>query len=503
MYLFQAALWSIFRIFVAYIIALLFGIVYGVAAATHPRREQIMIPLLDVLQSVPILGFFPVAVSLLVLLFRGQRIGLELAAIFLIFTSQAWNIAFGVYETVKTFPQDILEMARSFGMRFPLLVKRIYLPALVPTLLYNSGISIAAGWYFLMASEIITLGNVEIRLPGLGRAVIEYVSAGNLVGALGAVGVIVGISWCTQWFLFRPLLEWSELFQFGAVGSAPKEPALVTFLRNAVRWERLSRLVDRVLSFGEGIRKKGKLLAFLRFGVYALSLSALAYFLFWFLQPPYSPRLFEIPESLFLTTLRVGIAVFLSLLLSFLLVVGVVRAEDKVSRAKNLYALAAALGSIPAVIFYPLVTHALGQRYMGVAAILLLLTGSFWYTLFNMLKGALMVPPTLLEMAKSFRVGGFLYYRTILLPAMLPSLLTGAITAWGGAWNASMVAEEVNFGKEVFSLRGIGSLLLAATSEPRELLRIVFVMTVWIVVMNFLFWKRWYTWAAQKYSFSE
>ncbi len=503
MYLFGAALWSTLRIFLAYALSLLFGIVYGISAATSPQRERVMIPLLDVLQSVPILGFFPVAVSVLVFLFRGQRVGLELAAIFLVFTSQAWNIAFGVYETVKTFPRDILEMAHAFRMSPPFLVKRIYLPALVPTLLYNSGISIAAGWYFLMASEIITLGSVEVRLPGLGRAVMEYVASGNVTGTLGAIGVIVGISWCTQWFLFRPLLEWSDLFQFGAVGSAPEEPALVAFLRNTVRWERLSRWIDRVLSLGERVRRKEKLLAFLRLAMYFLALFALAYFLLWFLRPPYSPRLRDIPQSLLFTTLRVGLAVLCSILLSFLFVVSVMRSKEKMGKAKNLYTLAATLGSIPAVVFYPLITHALGQRYMGVAAILLLLTGSFWYTLFNMLKGALMVPSTMLEMARSFHIEKFLYYRAILLPAMLPSLLTGAITAWGGAWNASMVAEEVNFGREVFTLRGIGSLLLSATSEPRELLWIVFAMTAWIVVINLLFWKRWYSWAAEKYSFSE
>jgi NitT/TauT family transport system permease protein len=180
--LLSAALWSTFRVFVAYIFSLLFGIAYGILAATSPQRERLMVPLLDVLQSVPILGFFPIAVSVLVFLFRGQRIGLELAAVFLIFTSQVWNIAFGVYETVKTFPQDILEMARSFGMSSAFVVKRLYLPALVPTVLYNSGVSIAVGWYFLMASEIITLGNVEVRLPGLGTAMMRYVASGNLPG---------------------------------------------------------------------------------------------------------------------------------------------------------------------------------------------------------------------------------------------------------------------------------------------------------------------------------
>jgi NitT/TauT family transport system permease protein len=500
MYLLSAAFWSVIRIFIAYFISLLFGILYGVLAAMNPRRERWMIPLLDVLQSVPILGFFPIAVSLLVFVFRGQRIGLELAAIFLIFTSQVWNIAFGVYETVKTFPRDIAEMATSFGMNPNFLVKRIYIPALIPTIIYNSGVSLAVGWYFLMASEIITLGNVEIRLPGLGTAMMGYVSQGNLVGTLSTVSTIVFINWCTQWFLFRPLIEWSDLFKFGAVGNAPEEPGIVAFLRNNIRWEKLSRQLDRIIAWGESIRKHQQFFSFLRYAFYVALLGLSAYFLYWLARPPYSPRLIQIPESLIVTTFRVIIAVGLSILLSFPFVIKAIRTSGAV---KNIYTLAATMGSVPAVIFYPLIVRSIGREYMGTAAILLLLTGSLWYTLFNMLKGALMIPSTIIEMASNFGVRGFLYYRTILIPAMLPSLITGAITAWGGAWNASMVAEEVNFGREVFSIPGIGSLLLSSTNQPRELLWVVLSMTLWIVIINTLFWKRWYKHAAEKYNFSE
>ncbi|MGC8777726.1 MAG: ABC transporter permease subunit, partial [Candidatus Caldatribacteriaceae bacterium] len=489
MYLLSAAFWSVIRIFIAYFVSLLFGIIYGVLAAMNPRRERWMIPLLDVLQSVPILGFFPIAVSILVFLFRGQRIGLELAAIFLIFTSQVWNIAFGVYETVKTFPRDISEMARSFGIDSTFLVKRIYVPSLIPTIIYNSGVSLAVGWYFLMASEIITLGNVEIRLPGLGTAMMGYVAQGNLTGMLATVGTIAFINWCTQWFLFRPLIEWSDLFKFGAVGSAPEEPGLVTFLRNNIRWENFSHHLDRILSWGEALRKHQKFLSSLRHVFYIALLGLSAYFLYWLLKPPYSPRLVEIPGSLITTTFRVIIAVGLSIVLSFPFVIRAIRYSNTV---KNIYTLAATMGSVPAVIFYPLIVRSIGREYMGIAAVLLLLTGSLWYTLFNMLKGALMIPSTIVEMASNFGIRGFLYYRTILIPAMLPSLITGTITAWGGAWNASMVAEEVNFGKEVFSIHGIGSLLLSATAHPKELLWVVLAMILWIVFINTFFWKRWY-----------
>ena len=255
MFLLSAAFWSTMRVFIAYCISLLIGILYGIFSATNLHRERWMLPLLDILQSVPILGFFPVAVTILVVLFHGQRIGLELAAIFLIVTSQLWNIAFGVYETIKTFPKDLLEMTQSFGMNVTFTVEHIYLPALVPTIIYNSGVSIAVGWYFLMASEIITLGNVEVQLPGLGTAMMAYVSQGNLLGTFGVIGMIVLVNFITQWFIFRPLIEWSDLFKFGAVGSAPEEPRLVTILRNSIPWQKISEWINRLIQLGRRFQK--------------------------------------------------------------------------------------------------------------------------------------------------------------------------------------------------------------------------------------------------------
>ncbi len=500
MFLLSATFWSIMRVFIAYCISLLIGILYGIFSATNLHRERWMLPLLDILQSVPILGFFPVAVTILVVLFHGQRIGLELAAIFLIVTSQLWNIAFGVYETIKTFPKDLLEMTQSFGMNVTFTVEHIYLPALVPTIIYNSGVSIAVGWYFLMASEIITLGNVEVQLPGLGTAMMAYVSQGNLLGTFGVIGMIVLVNFITQWFIFRPLIEWSDLFKFGAVGSAPEEPRLVTILRNSIPWQKISEWINRLIQLGRRFQKSP---VFSRVSHY-LTFSALAglfgYFLYWMLKPPYPDIIREIPKSLFFTTLRVVGAVFLSVILSFPFVV---KATQTPRNVKNIYLTAAILGSIPAVIFYPLIVRGLGRENMELAAIILLLTGSFWYTLFNMLKGALMLPTTLVEMAHIFDIRGWWYYKTILIPSMLPSLITGAITAWGGAWNTSMVAEKVTFGQESFSLPGIGSLLIAATAQTKHLLWVVLVMTLWIALINTFFWKKWYRYTSEKYNFTE
>ncbi len=500
MFLLSAAFWSIVRVFIAYCLSLLFGILYGILSATEPRRERWMIPFLDVLQSVPILGFFPIAVTILVVIFRGQRIGLELAAIFLIITSQLWNIAFGVYETIKTFPKDLLEMTRSFGMNTTFIIEHIYLPALVPTIIYNSGVSIAVGWYFLMASEIITLGNVEVRLPGLGTAMMGYVTQGNLFGTLSVIGIIVLVNFITQWFIFRPLIEWSDLFKFGAVGSAPEEPKLVTILRNGIPWHQVSGWINRMVQWGGRFQKSPVFLRILNYLISIVFASLFGYFLYWMMKPPYPHIVGEIPKSLFITSFRVIGAVFLSVVLSFPFVV---KATKTASNVKNIYVFAAILGSIPAVIFYPLIVRGLGREHMELAAIILLLTGSFWYTLFNMLKGALMLPTTLVEMAHIFGIHGWVYYKTILIPAMLPSLITGAITAWGGAWNTSMVAEKVTFGQESFSIPGIGSLLLASTAHAKDLLWVVLIMTLWIVVVNTFFWKKWYRYSSEKYTFTE
>jgi NitT/TauT family transport system permease protein len=484
---------------VAYLLSLVFGVFYGVSANSGPRREKVLIAVLDVLQSVPILGFFPIAVAFFVAIFGGQRIGMELAAIFLIFTSQAWNIAFGVYETIKTLPKDLNEVSKAFNFGPSFTIKRIYLPAMIPTIVFNSGVSMANGWYFLMASEIISLGNQQVKLPGLGSSMMTYLAQGNILGVSASIGTIVLINALLQFLIFRPLVRWSELFQYNATGSAPEWPGVVDVLSGLGRALHIDNFLVNLVSVGN--RSLSKVTKYILYVVAGGGAAALAYMFYWLFSPPYPwDILSQIPAALTVTAMRVVAAVVLSVLLALPFVIRSVR---NVQTAQNIYSIASILGSIPAVIFYPPIVALGGRSYMEPLSILLLLTGSFWYALFNMSKGAMLLPGTLTEMAQVFGVKGRLYYRNILIPAILPPLITGALTAWGGAWNASIVAEHVEFGNQVFSIPGIGSLLTQATSNTKALILTVLCMTALIVFVNMVFWRPWYSRSAEKYNLTE
>ncbi|WP_018962629.1 ABC transporter permease subunit [Coprothermobacter platensis] len=499
MQLISAACWSTYRIFVAYILSLAFGIFYGVSANVSPKREKFMIALLDVLQSVPILGFFPVAIAFFAAVFQGQRIGLELAAIFLIFTSQAWNIAFGVYETIKTLPREFGEVSKAFNFGPDFTVRRVYLPAMIPTIVFNSGVSMANGWYFLMASEIISLGNKQVKLPGLGSTMMSYLAQGNIWGVIASIGTIVLINALLQIFIFRPLVRWSELFQYNATGSAPEWPTVVDVLSGLGRALRIDTFLVSLVSLGN--RAYGKVAKYVIYGIGTIVAAAVGYLLYWLFTPPYPwDILVQIPTALTVTAMRVIAAVVISVLLALPFVIRSVR---NVQTAQNIYSLASILGSIPAVIFYPPIVALGGRSYMELLSILLLLTGSFWYALFNMSKGAMLLPGVLTEMSQVFNIKGWLYYKNVLIPAILPPLITGALTAWGGAWNASIVAEHVQFGDQVYSIPGIGSLLTEATSNTKALVLTVLCMTVLIVLVNMLFWRPWYSRSAEKYNITE
>ncbi|NPV88212.1 ABC transporter permease subunit [Coprothermobacteraceae bacterium] len=499
MQLVTAAFYSTYRVLAAYMLSLAFGIVYGVAAARGPRREKIMLAVLDVLQSVPILGFFPVAVTMFVALFRGARAGYELAAIFLIFTSQSWNIAFGVYETIKTLPKDLKELSLAFNFTPGFAIQRIYLPAMVPTIVFNSGVSMANGWYFLMASEIISLGNRDVRLPGLGTTMMNYLSQGNTTGVLLSIGTIILINALLQLVVFRPLVRWAELFRYNAVGTAPEWPTVVDVLSALGRALRIDSALVRLVSVGE--RMSSRLAKFVLITVSVLAAIAFVWLIVWLLTPPYPwDVLVQIPAALVITAMRVIAAVIISV---FIALPFVIRSIKSVETAQNIYTMASVLGSVPAVIFYPPIVALAGRENMELFSILLLLTGSFWYALFNMSKGAMLLPGSLTEMAKVFGIKGLMYYRSILIPAILPPLITGALTAWGGAWNASIVAEHVEFGHSTFEIPGIGSLLVSSTANSKALILVVLAMTALIVAVNMLFWRPWYQRAAEKYNLTE
>lgn len=514
--LLEASAFSLVRVFIAFLLSIILGVSIGYYAAINETAGKIIIPLLDIGQSVPVLGFFPFAVLFLITLFHGNTIGIEIAAIFLIMTSMVWNLAFSVYESMNTIPKELLQMSESFGVKGWLLFKRVYLPACIPRLVYNSIISWSVAWYFLVACEIISLGSVNYKLTGLGAFLANSTASGDLTSVFVGLLVLSVLIISVNILLWRPLSLWANNFKYDATQSGMTKFKRSTLYR-MFRWVprfltprgAIPKAFERMLSY---IQKK---LSFLKVMLNALRilfilgiltfLGAIAWFIgsfvFSLFTSPLSPKVSEIPLALLYSTLRLLIAFLVSLAWT----VPAAYLISKSERAKKyLIPIFEVSAAIPATALFPLFILVVnGVSNMEIPAILLILTGMQWYLLFNLIAGIQAIPVELEEVAKSFGIKGWLYWKKILLPAIFPSLITGSITAWGGGWNALILSEFVSYGQNVYSVsHGIGKLLDESAFQSGDLTLLtisLLSMVVLILIINHFVWKRLYNYASQKY----
>jgi NitT/TauT family transport system permease protein len=509
----------------AYILSLTFALTYGYAAAARKWAEKVLLPALDVLQSVPVLGFFPVAVGFFILLFRGERVGIELASVFLIFTSQAWNMAFGVYESTTTIPKDILRATASYGTRGWLKFKRLYFPASLPKLVYNSMMSWAGGWYFLMACEIIALGARRFTLPGLGSFLLDSSDKGRVDLILLGLAVLILIIVALDALFWRPLTSWAKKFTYQMTPAGQTTPQsvwlsqikdmfiLFRFNRGWVALLRLARIVNQPIN--NLIRRVENLRAWPRIkrALRSISLAVLAaaalYGTYWALQGlmrlfshPIPSEAKAIPLSILASFLRLAMAYILCLAWTVPTAV-LIGENERVSRF--LMPLIQVTASIPATALFPLIVVVVVHHLWGgmnLASILLILTGMQWYVLFNLIAGVRAIPADLKEAVRSFGVSRWSYLRRVLLPGIFPSLITGSITGWGGGWNALIVSEYLRFQGKTRTVFGIGMLLDKATYETGNSLMILLCLVgiiMVIVLMNQLLWRKLYAKASTKY----
>jgi len=501
---------SLARLLVAYVVAVLLALATGHLAARSPVARRFILPTLDVLQSVPILGFFPVAVGFFIGIFQGSALGVEAAAVFLIFTSMFWNLAFGVYESLITLPEEIVLAAKQFGLRGPLRWSRLILPAAVPGLLYNSLVSWANGWYFLIASEIIAVGPARYTLPGLGSYLAQAVTVGRHDQTLLALGVLMATTVGMHLLIWGPFSAWAERFHLEESGEHPRTPRIARGLARSriVRWV-TGRLV--VPAGQQGLTAAGRVLDFVgRHALWTTLAAALVvpalfgyggfrlYGLFKH-RPP-SRELAGIPFDLLLSFLRVAAGVVVSAVVAVPVAQAIARRPRWRSPA---LAVIQILASIPATAFFPLIvvllTWGLG---MNVGALLLALTTMFWYVLFNVVGAATAIPRELQEVARSLGLRGGRYLRRVFVPAVLPGLVTGCVTAWGAGWNAMILCEYLEAGGRVYSVRGIGATLDRATYLTADM-QVVAVslgsMIALIILVNRLFWDPLYRHAAERY----
>jgi NitT/TauT family transport system permease protein len=522
------ALASFLRMLTAYFFSLIFAITYGYLAASSARRERILIPLLDILQSVPVLGFFPAAVYFFVRMTHGTRPGVEAAAIFLIFTSQAWNMAFGVYEGITTIPADAREVVSSFGCGRWKTFLRLFFPSAVPKLIYNSILSWAGGWYFLIACEIIAIGPVRYRLPGLGSYLIRVTEEGDFAGAFMGLGVLTAVIVAMDLLLWRPLSVWAQKFryEFTAELAEPDRSLPLVFaggaqilrggrrltrpLRRwlAPRWRIASRrfrrwtaratrikMLPAALGAARGTLLWGTILIGAYAGVRALLVLART------LAPPWPDQSYQIPLDLLFSMLRLCAAYILSLAWTVPLALWVAESPRV---AKIVTPLAEIGASLPATALFPLIVVLVIQVAggMNLASVLLVITGMQWYLLFNLIAGVRSIPGELKEAVRAFGLSRWMTWKRLVIPAIVPSLITGSITAWGGGWNALIVSEYLVYREKVYSVRGIGSLLDHATyvsGDSRLILLTLVSLTATIVILNRFIWRRAYAFASDRY----
>jgi NitT/TauT family transport system permease protein len=513
------ALYSVVRISIAYFLSLLFALAYGYIAANSRRAEILMVPLLDILQSIPVLSFLPGVMLAMVAIFPHSQMGAELGSILLIFTGQVWNIAFSFYSSLKTQPRELKEAATIYRFSSWQRFVELDLPFSTIGLVWNSMMSVAGGWFFLMACEMFVLGPRDFRLPGLGSFLQTAASHGNTRALLWGLAAMIGVIVLLDQLVWRPIIVWADKFKFEQVESTGQpQTTLLSLIGRAAFVIRLYRLLLRplinwlTLSFAVGARraaetfyapKQQKPRKFLGYFVGALVLGGLAVALYHLVL-----ELVELPRDDYLDLLRSAALTFLrvnaALLLGALWTVPVgvyIGSHPKFARIAQPLAQMAA--SIPATALFPVILLFLIRLRGGleIAAMLLMLLGTQWYILFNVIAGAMALPTDLKEAAHIFRFSSWDRWRFLILPGIFPYLVTGMVTASGGAWNASIVAEYFHFQGRIVSTAGLGSTIASASDSGRFdlLLASTLVMAVVVVLINRLVWRRMYRLASTRF----
>jgi NitT/TauT family transport system permease protein len=512
------ALYSCVRMGLAYLLSLAFAIGYGYVAAYSRRLEALMISALDILQSIPVLSFLPGVMLATVQLFPSRQLGLELGAIVLIFTGQVWNMAFSFYSSLKSLPRELNEASTIYGFSRWQRLFQLELPYAAIGLIWNSMVSVAGGWFFLMACEMFVLGSRDFRLPGLGSYLQTAASAGNTPAILWGLATMIFIIVATDQLLWRPIIAWSDRFKFEQVESSKRvKSPLLHMLQQSNVMQRLSKvtlqpMADRLYRH-EAVRrsahpeydqaKKSSPSRMARGVVYILVLVVSLYAAMKALELLRAIDGHEfgmIVGGAGATLLRVIVSLVLATL--WTVPVGVaIGFHPRLARVAQPMAQVAA--SVPATALFPVLLLLLlkSGAGMGTAAILLMLLGTQWYILFNVIAGAMAIPNDLKEVARLFHFGTVQRWKTIILPGIFPFLLTGLITASGGAWNASIIAEYFRLKGQTMTTFGLGEQISAATDAGRfaVLLLATIVMALMVVTINRLVWRPLFRLAEDKY----
>lgn len=501
------ALRTTLRMFAALGVSLVFTFIYATLAAKSRRAAQILVPLLDIFQSIPILGFLSFTVTFFLGLFPGQVIGAELAIIFTIFTTQAWTMAFGMYQSLRSVPTELEEAARCFGLTAWQKFWRLEVPCAIPSLVWNAMMSMAGGWFMVIYSETITVGHTTLVLPGIGSYVGAAVSQKNIGAVLAAILVMAGIILACDQLVFRPLTVWASRFRLETTtqDDALGEPWVLRLLR---RTRVLRSGIDLLLAFIHplsslplGRRKRRfkserssvskRVSDVLWWGALGLIFLLALQQLWLYSSSAYTlGQIGHVVVLGFYTLLRMASMLCLASLIWVPVGVWLGLNPLKARRAQQIVQYCAAF---PANLFFPIFAAMIIYFHLAPDLWLtpLMMLGAQWYILFNVIGGAASFPSSLLEVGQNFEVKGLLWWRKIILPGITPYYLTGALAASGAAWNATIASEMVQWGHETLKTHGLGAYIAQATTEGdlSEVALGVVVMSLFVLILNWLVWR--------------
>lgn len=507
---------SVFRMMLALIASLIFTIIYGSLAARSRRLGKVLIPLLDILQSVPILGFLSATVTIWLVIFPGSMMGVEAASIFAIFTSQAWNMTFSFHRSLLSEPKELDEAVRSLPLTHWQRFWVLDMPNAMIPLLWNCMMSVGGGWFFLTASEMISVNNHTYALPGVGSFVAQSAAENKLGNIWWAILSMIVVVLAIDFFLWKPLTAWAERFRITQSASdEERKSAVLTLIRHSHADEVISKLFSPIREWLEIItrpfgrtgsqwprkasqRKLGDLVFNIVMAVLILGLAAQ---MLYFVATRTGLQEFATAGALgALTFARVAVLIFVSSLIW--VPVGVyIGMNPKISRIMQ--PVVQILASFPANFVFPfaMMWFMAWHIDLGWGSIILMALGTQWYILFNVIAGASAIPDDLREMARSFRLNRMLKWKTLVLPAIFGSWCTGGITAAGGAWNASIVSEIVEYGKNHMATQGLGAYITNATTvgDSVKTLVGVTVMSLIVVLSNRLFWTPLQRYSAKRF----
>jgi len=504
------------RMLVALGFSLLFTFTYATWAAKSARAGALLVPLLDILQSIPIFGFLSVTLAFFLSLAPGRILGAEFAAIFLIFTSQAWNMAFSFYQSLRTVPAELEEAGRLFGLNAWARFWRIEVPFGMPQLIWNMMMSMSGAWFFVVAAEAFTVGNTSIVLPGIGSYIATAVAAKNMTAIFWAIAAMLVVILTYDQLLFRPLIAWADRFRIDADASDDEDGreswALAMFRRSklidaiSAPFDRMMHWTYRLTPPARGLQK-GPNVARSRIAdiVWYVCLAGLAVYALWQIAgfaaiPLGFGEFLNIALRGFATLTRVVVMIALASVIWT--PIGIyVGLRPHLSRVVQ--PVAQFLAAFPVNLLFPIVVSLIAMWSLDPDIWLspLMVLGTQWYILFNVIAGASALPRELRDASDNLQIKGWLWWRKVALPAVFPYYLTGAITASGGSWNAAVLAEIVEWGHKTLRAYGLGSYITDATTagDFRKIVLGLAVMSFFVVIVNRLFWRPLYWYAERKY----